>query len=868
MAGQYWQLRTSQRQAMADRLLEILRLAVPQIDSDYHSLVVTPQDASTVYYKINQAQLAIIQSASNDIQHLYTVRQQADGAFHYILDYRPSSDKDAADVGDRISNPPPLLALGEPINTPTIERRIIPNSNGIPVLFGYAPIADQFNRANGLLIVELDARPVLNRENRATLIALLTFLGILSISLGIVWYLSQSLVVRPTLSLNRAAKRLADGKWDETLPMKRNDELGELAGSFNEMAQQLRHSFQQLEVYSQTLEEKVLIRTQELSESQQLLNSVMNNIPQSIFWKNQESIFLGCNQSFATTAGMTVEEILGKTDYDLPWKKEESDFFVECDRRVMSSNQAEIGIVEPQLQADGQQRWLETNKIPLHDIDGQVIGLIGIFQDITSYIEAQQTAQAANQAKSEFLANMSHELRTPLNGILGYAQILRRSPNLPEKEQNGIDIIYQCGNHLLTLINDVLDLSKIEARKLDLIAAPLHLPSVLQSVVEMCKIKADQKGIDFIYQVSSRLPEGVNTDEKRLRQVLINLLGNAIKFTNSGSVTLQVDVLEQSEAQSKLLFHVIDSGIGIAEENLEKLFEAFEQVGDRHKQAEGTGLGLAISQRIVQLMGGQIEVKSQLGVGSEFFFSVNVPIDENWVERQSTQGSARIIGYEGEPRNILVIDDRWENRAVIHNLLAPLGFTMREATNGQQGLDLINIQHPDLVITDLAMPVMDGWELLQHLRNSQALKHHKVIVSSASVSQRDQQLAQEAGGDAFLAKPIDAQHLFDVIATCLDLEWTYEQQAADNGVQHAPDENRESPLGDKCIPPQEILEPLLNLAERAQIRTLREELALLAQTSPKYQTFVEPLMRLAKQFQTEDIEAILSQYLTEARDEG
>ncbi|MEO1431378.1 MAG: ATP-binding protein [Cyanobacteria bacterium J06632_19] len=256
-------------------------------------------------------------------------------------------------------------------------------------------------------------------------------------------------------------------------------------------------------------------------------------------------------------------------------------------------------------------------------------------------------ADQANQAKSDFLANMSHELRTPLNGILGYAQILTRSETLTEQERNGINIINQCGFHLLTLINDILDLSKIEARKLELIPTGVHLPALLQSVVEMCKIKAEQKGIEFIYQPSSRLPEGVEADEKRLRQVLINLLGNAIKFTDSGSVTLRIDVLKQSDTHASILCQVIDTGVGIAEENLTKLFEAFEQVGDHKKQSEGTGLGLAISQRIVKLMGGAIEVKSQLGKGSEFFFNVDLPLVEDWVQKQnSSQGSEHIIGYE------------------------------------------------------------------------------------------------------------------------------------------------------------------------------------------------------------------------------
>ncbi|NEQ42959.1 MAG: response regulator [Leptolyngbya sp. SIOISBB] len=467
---------------------------------------------------------------------------------------------------------------------------------------------------------------------------------------------------------------------------------------------------------------------------------------------------------------------------------------------------------------------------------------------------AKELADSANQAKSEFLANMSHELRTPLNGILGYAQILTRTKTLPEKEQQGINVIYQCGSHLLTLINDVLDLSKIEARKLELAPADLHLPALLQSVVEMCSIKAHQKGIDFIYQPSSRLPEGVKTDEKRLRQVLINLLGNAIKFTDQGSVILRVDVLNQTDEQVRLLFQVIDTGTGIAETDLAKLFEAFEQVGDRQKQAEGTGLGLAISQRIVRLMGSQIQVTSELGKGSEFYFTAELPVVSNWARQTANREFDQIVGYEGQHRTILVIDDRWENRAVLKNLLEPLNFDLIEAEHGQEGLEKLRSAQPDLIITDLAMPVMDGFEFLKQVRSRESLKHHQVIVSSASVAQVDQQVALDCGGNYFLAKPVDAQALFQALSDCLDLKWRY--AAIEESIEKVENVSLEV-----VIPPRPILEKLLDLAHSANIHGLREQLAHLDSEDEQYISFTKPLADLAKQFQSEEIEARLQQYL-------
>ncbi len=456
---------------------------------------------------------------------------------------------------------------------------------------------------------------------------------------------------------------------------------------------------------------------------------------------------------------------------------------------------------------------------------------------------AKELADTANQAKSEFLANMSHELRTPLNGILGYAQILQRHEPLTTTGRTGVNVIQQCGSHLLTLINDVLDLSKIEARKLELQPAAFHLPSFLQSVVEINRIRAEQKGIAFKFEADAALPEGVYADEKRLRQVLINLLGNAIKFTEGGGVTLKVEPVE-----NKVRFEIIDTGVGMTPEQIEKIFLPFEQVGDAKKQAEGTGLGLAITHKIVALMASEVTVESVAGQGSCFSFEVALPAAKNWAEAARASSQGTVTGYEGERKKILVLDDRWENRSVLTNLLAPIGFDMVEASNGQAGMALALSAHPDLIITDLMMPVMDGFEFMQKLRSHPQVSHYTVIVSSASVFEIDRYKSIEAGGNDFLAKPVQADVLLEIVQKHLALKWVY---------QPNPDHQLLAPIEP---PAPEILQQLSALAQDGEL----DDVIAVAQ---KLQIgnaagFAQTVIKLAETCEIVKLRAFIQQFVT------
>ncbi len=481
--------------------------------------------------------------------------------------------------------------------------------------------------------------------------------------------------------------------------------------------------------------------------------------------------------------------------------------------------------------------------------------------------QAKETADSANKAKSEFLANMSHELRTPLNGILGYTQILQRS-SLDRKEQQGIGIIHQCASHLLTLINDILDLAKIEARKMELDLKEVALSSLLQGVVEICRIRAEQKGVAFCYSPQAELPSFVSTDEKRLRQVLINLLSNAIKFTNAGTVTFKVSLVDDDRQNAnpsqsyKIRFQIEDTGIGMHPEQLEKIFLPFEQVGSTDKQSEGTGLGLAISQKIVGMLGSSIQVESVAGVGSIFWFEVELAEAHMREQLEARLSANTIVGFKGDKRRILVVDDRWENRLVLKNLLEPIGFEIFEANNGQVGLaEAIRIQ-PDLTITDISMPEMDGYELLKQLRQLPEFADAILFVASASVYESDFHESIAAGANEFLPKPLQADRLFELLQQYLQLEWIHKTNFHQVTTTSQPEAGiLEQDPTEMVLPSSQELSVLYDLARKGLVHNLLQQLEQLEQSDVALSPFCQSMQQLAKGFEMKKIRIFLEQHL-------
>ena len=507
----------------------------------------------------------------------------------------------------------------------------------------------------------------------------------------------------------------------------------------------------------------------------------------------------------------------------------------------------------------------------LLDEEGKTVGITLMATDVTERIErerqiqvAKEQAEKATRAKSEFLSNMSHELRTPLNGILGYAQILKRERNLTNSQKDGLGIIYESGNHLLTLINDILDLSKIEARKMELYPTDFHLGTFLDGIVGLMRMNANEKDVLFKFEADEMLPIGIRADEKRLRQVLLNLLGNAVKFTNHGYVTLRVKVLKSDGfsngklPMSTLRFEVVDSGIGMTPEQLKKIFLPFEQVGDAIQRAKGTGLGLAITRQLVALMGGEVQVESQLGKGSRFWFELTLPAIE--VKRKDTQlAKGRILGYEGKPCQVLIVDDKRENRLVLRHMLSPLGFKIIEAENGAEGVKLAREHLPDVILTDLVMPVMNGFQAAKEIRQIAELKDVLIMAISASVFDMDQEKSRIAGCDAFLPKPVDEQKLLQFLSDHLTLEWVYED-VEDVTAEDLMADQPIMPDQQIALPPEE-LEILYELAMLGKMRDIRERANYIEGLDHKFIPFARKLRKLSQAFEDELILAMVTKHM-------
>ncbi len=412
--------------------------------------------------------------------------------------------------------------------------------------------------------------------------------------------------------------------------------------------------------------------------------------------------------------------------------------------------------------------------------------------------------------------------------------------------------IQKSGEHLLSVINDLLDFSKIEAGKYEIYLTNVNLPVFMAVVTDIIRLKADQKEIEFLYEASQDLPKLVQTDEKRLRQILLNLLGNAVKFTEQGQVELKVQILTGNAAEATLRFQVRDTGIGMRMDQFETIFQPFEQVGDMLHRQGGTGLGLAISREFVRLMGSDIHVQSTVGKGSVFWFDLILPIVDS--DSASEVLAGEVTGYQGRRQKVLIVEDGDASRRILADLLSTVGFEIHEAVNGKEGVEKAKAAEPDLVLMDIRMPIMDGLEATRQLRQVEKLKQTPIITISASATPEDEVESFVAGSSAFLSKPVDHNALLHQISVHLGLALKYEQSSVAAEQQDVRDE----PL---LIPPREEMEALHQLAMRGNMRSINQHADHLLSLDQRYAPFAEKLRSLTKGYQSEALLELVEQYL-------
>jgi len=599
-------------------------------------------------------------------------------------------------------------------------------------------------------------------------------------------------------------------------------------------------------------------RTAQLRRQTRYLRTLIDTLPLLVWLKDTSSRYLAVNQAEAAACGRSVDEMVGKSDQEL-WPPELAGPYHAKDTEVITTREG--ATVEQAIEGANGLVWMETYRAPVLDEDGTLLGMVGVSRDISERKAAEEAREKAldeavrlARLRSDFLAQMSHELRTPLNAILGYSQILQREPHLSKRQSVGLATIHESGQHLLTLINDILDLARVEAGKLSLHPTDIDLCDFLRIVDDIIRVKAEEKSLSFDLRTSPDLPAAVSVDDKRLRQVLLNLLGNAVKFTDRGEIVLDVQrVATTGNGQTtvRLRFEVKDTGIGMSEEQLSRIFHPFEQVSDVPRREAGTGLGLAISQQLIRLMGGDIHVHSELGKGSLFWFELDLPLAEPLRTEMSAQ--AQILGYEGPRKKILVVDDVAHNRAMLIEVLQPLGFDVYDAKNGKECLEMLQGVRPDLIVMDVMMPVMDGREATRRIRRMPEVAGIPIIIVTASATREDEAKNLEAGASAFIPKPIEHPVLLQTIGKLLSLTWMHDKAAPDSA---------EEP-GEFVAPPPEEIEALYRLARLGNMGMIRERADYLKQLDQRYIPFASRLRQLADSYQSKAIMTLVERYRTQ-----
>ncbi|MDH3972951.1 MAG: transporter substrate-binding domain-containing protein [Deltaproteobacteria bacterium] len=522
-----------------------------------------------------------------------------------------------------------------------------------------------------------------------------------------------------------------------------------------------------------------------LKQSEQLLQMVIDTVPVVLVMKDRDGRHLLVNRNFEEVTGVKREAAIGKVDADI-FPPHAAAKIREFDEKLIKEGKENFQ--EEEVPApDGRVHTFYSRKVPVFDEENKVTGLVLASLDITEkkrvereLLIAKEEAEAANQAKSTFLANMSHELRTPLNAILGFSEMLGYDSHIKASQKEKLHIIRRSGEHLLDMINDVLDLSKIEAGKVEIENSPFDLHAMLSEIGQMFEIRAQSAGLLFNLDIDPALVRYIRADIGKLRQVLINLLGNAVNFTAKGSFSLSARSLPEahSPARCTLQLDVADSGPGIPEAQIERIFEPFFQIDETRTSPKGTGLGLAISKSFIELMNGRISVESKSGEGARFSVELPVSLAEAADVSSLEVDKTLVAGLEaGQPEwRILIAEDNIENRLLLGGILEEAGFKTRNAANGEEAIAHFKEWHPHLIWMDMRMPVMDGFKATAAIRSLPEGDKVKIIAITAGALKEQRKKIMEAGCDHVVYKPFKSHEIFDAMAEHLGVRYIYEER--------------------------------------------------------------------------------------------
>lgn len=597
-----------------------------------------------------------------------------------------------------------------------------------------------------------------------------------------------------------------------------------------------------------------------LLERNRFIQAITESVADIIFVYNlneQKNVYL--NRFFYTIPGYSMEDYDWVTDEFLKVIIEEKQIdlcYQKLKNRISQSKHGQYFNFEIQFQhKSGEVKWLRGNYLLFtQNPDGTPKEILGSAHDITQQKEieldllfSKSRAEEANLTKSGFLSNVSHELRTPLNGVLGYAQILKKDKSLSDEQRRSIEIIERSGIHLLLLINDILDISKIESGRMEISFSTFSLRNSLRDILPTIQLKAENKRIQFICNISEKLPGFVNGDERRIIQIIINLLDNAVKFTKEGRIILS---LEWSDGICD--FCVEDTGAGIDSKNIQEIFEPFKQIGNPLKKSEGTGLGLAICKNLLELMGSELEVQSKMGKGTKFSFKLNLPKVEN-TKNNVHDSEKSLKGYIGDRIKVLVVDDSYINRMVLVDFLKFLGFIVFEANNGKEAINLTQKFFPKIIFMDLVMPEMDGYSSVQAIRALPYGNEIKIIALSANLSGGTMENPQTFGFNGFIPKPIFQQSLYGILKQNLNLDWVYEQSN--------PKIKKTQKFECFNLPPKEVIEEISKFISIGDIGGLSKKLKEIQNSHKEYFEFFDVLLELTESFKIKELYEFNSKYL-------